>query len=123
MMMTPDDDRENTRSDRDEETSAWVKGPGGWAAGAKGRHLTHLVYVTALFLIVIGIIYMHEQNTKERAATTQGMTQRGNDRVASLIEQSNKNQLLLTCIVSRPETERKSEFESPNSFCQRIAKP
>lgn len=122
MMTTPEtDDRENTRSDRDEETSMWFRTPFG-GGGARGRHITHLVYVTALFFIVLGYIWMHDQNTKDRAGVTQNAIAKGNEQVLAKIDKLTSAVTLNTCIASRNDVERKSEFESPNSYCNRTSK-
>lgn len=41
---------------------------------------------------------------------------------ANVQRESSKNQRLMTCILSRPEAERKKEFEAPNSFCQQVTR-
>lgn len=42
--------------------------------------------------------------------------------LADTQREANKQGKLLACIVSRPEPERRREFESDNSFCQRFAR-
>lgn len=52
----------------DESVSVGFKG---WTVGARGRHLTHLAYVSVLVLIVIMALWAHEQQQAMRERMTQ----------------------------------------------------
>jgi hypothetical protein len=88
---------------------------------------TDIVNIITL-LCMVGVsmwIYAHaEDGNKRTASANAAQVEVANalKEVASAQREANKNQRFLTCIVSRPELERKKEFEYNNSFCQQVSR-
>lgn len=53
-----------------QEATVWWKSPFGMV-GARGRHLTHLAYVTVLVAFCLIAIWLHDQGTVYRTAQNQ----------------------------------------------------
>lgn len=111
-----ENNREGQEEQQDETPSFWFSWLG-IKGGARGRHITHLAYVTILAAGICVAIWAHDQNTRDRSVRTQQLS----GTLIELVGQSNKNQRFMACIASRPETERKAEFEVPTSFCNRLS--
>jgi hypothetical protein len=108
----------------DEDQQVEVTTPAG-SLRVRGTDLMSLV--TIIFIVAMAaFIYSHVSDAESREKQSKAQNQQFitvlQDLSASQKDAS-KQQRLLTCIVSRPEVERKREFEAPNSFCQQMAKP
>ena len=101
--------------------SAWIKTPFGFSGGAKGRHITHLFYVTLLAIAILFSVWMHEQNTKERAATTQRMVVDYQTQMVGLMKRFADKQDEQTYVLSKSEQERKSlNLQMPDSLRSKV---
>ena len=101
--------------------SAWIKTPFGFSGGAKGRHITHLFYVTLLAGAILMSVWMHEQNTKERVAATQKMVAEYQARMVALMSKFADKQDEQTYVLSKSEQERKSlNLQMPDSLRSKV---
>ena len=122
------DDRENAREDReqqDEPQSMWFKTPLGFSGGAKGRHLTHLLYVTLLASIIMAAGYVnhiatikaiadHEQSTLVRTKENQVL-------VVATQKQIEDMKKEIVYVLIQDESQRKRlNLEMPASLRERI---
>lgn len=89
------------------------------AGSFKARGTDMVAIATVGFVVAVGVVlYQHQQDSHTQASAftsaLKELTEAQKDAV--------KQQKLLTCIVSRPEVERRREFESANSFCQQVTR-
>lgn len=80
--------------------------------------------VSLVLLVVLGLGgYTTVSESKMQITTQNAAMVTVLRELADAQKDANKQGKLLACIVSRPEAERKREFESDNSFCQRFSRP
>ena len=119
------EERENNRDDRedsqnDEPQSMWAKF-GGLTVGAKGRHLTHLVYVTALAVIILLAIWAHEQSTLVRTKESQDIGRQTQTQIRAIMEEIKDKQDETIFVLTRTEEQRKAlNLETPPSLRKKM---
>lgn len=101
----------------DPEEAVEVTTPAG-SVKVRGTDIMSVITMVCMLSIAF-FVYGHGTDTKNQNTTLAIVLKDLSD---AQKEQA-KSQKLMACILSRPEAERKKEFESPNSFCQQITRP
>ena len=109
----------------EDEVSEISIGHGQWRLGARGRHLTHLAYVSVLALIILLAIWAHEQSTLARTRDSQAINIQTQKQVAESLrdireaQDSMKDEIVY--VLTRDEAQRKQmNLQMPDSLRKRV---
>lgn len=105
----------------EEEESLSIKSPSGWIAGARGRHLSHMMIMCFMVSLVMAYLWQHEEESRGREARLAAQNRAIADAIVANGRKQDEAKDETVYVLSRNEQERKAmNLQMPDSLRRKM---